>query len=533
MLTALNTWRPAFSGACVVLLALATFSACGGRRAVTEAPIPGPRYPKYLVTVTVDKLMPAARLAVRQAYGKSPLGTMQSGQRAYVVHQYGQDELVWEAIRRAWRERGVEAHVIGSWELLGLTRTVYYERVRQNLLFGDQAWQELGVFRPVFQQFFPDHVRAEFKHAFTSAVLRRNVESFFDKRPDVEHLYAGTGGSWAGALGRHGSKFKGSWIYYTPFDLLSKSSDFPGDVWNLVDDKIVRPVAHVSEGTIVDPEGTRLRWTLTPEQRQRWSRGSGENNHLHVYPRPVDATWLEGVVRASANHAGFYPTMTVTLGRHGRVEKVEGGGRTGDLFRMLVSHPRMSAARFPSVSEPGYWHLASDGFATNPKFVRDVELLIDGAVNVANLTERNRAGVQHFSFAHPARTDADRAYARAAGLPLDHTAHMHVYFPTVRWRLADTGEWVTIAEHGYLNAFDDAEVRALAARYGDPALIFRYEWIPGMPGINVPGDYRREYGDNPWRWLMKEWEQIKAGTYAHYVDDYRLQPPLTVARKVP
>jgi hypothetical protein len=77
-----------------------------------------------------------------------------------------------------------------------------------------------------------------------------------------------------------------------------------------------------------------------------------------------------------------------------------------------------------------------------------------------------------------------------------------------------------------VKAFDDPEVRALAARYGDPALMFRYEWIPGIPGVNQAGDHGRDYGADPWKWLMQEWEQIKSGAYANYVDDYRLSAPV-------
>ncbi len=48
--------------------------------------------------------------------------------------------------------------------------------------------------------------------------------------------------------------------------------------------------------------------------------------------------------------------------------------------------------------------------------------------------------------------------------------------------MADTGEWIAISENGNVKAFEDPEVH-LAARYGDQALIFRYEWVPSIPGI--------------------------------------------------
>jgi hypothetical protein len=97
---------------------------------------------------------------------------------------------------------------------------------------------------------------------------------------------------------------------------------------------------------------------------------------------------------------------------------------------------------------------------------------------------------------------------------------MHVYFPTVKWKLRDTGEWITIADKGYVRAFDDPEVRALASRYGEPDQIFRYEWIPELPGINLPGDYQKDFAPDPWGYMMAQWKRIQDGTYAYYVDDY-------------
>jgi hypothetical protein len=97
---------------------------------------------------------------------------------------------------------------------------------------------------------------------------------------------------------------------------------------------------------------------------------------------------------------------------------------------------------------------------------------------------------------------------------------MHVYFPTVQWKLRDTGEWITIADKGYVKAFDDPEVRALASRYGDPEQVFRYEWIPQIPGINAPGDYEKDFAQDPWAAMMAQWKQIQDGTYAYFIEDY-------------
>jgi hypothetical protein len=203
----------------------------------------------------------------------------------------------------------------------------------------------------------------------------------------------------------------------------------------------------------------------------------------------------------------------------------EGCGRVGELFGTLLNHPTFKAAKFPKSPAPGYWFLRQDGFATNPKFVRSLSAMVEGEQQMANLSERNRAGIQHLAFSYDFNDPEDLAYAKQHGLPLgkgQHTAHMHNYFPTVKWKLRDTGEWVTIADKGYVKMFDDPEVRALAACYGEPDLIFRYEWIPSMPGINVPGDYKTESAPDPWKWILAEWKQIQDGTYQHFVEDYTM-----------
>lgn len=275
---------------------------------------PQPRYPHYLLNPSAEKLLDAARVAVRQPYGRSPLGKMESGQTAHVFLQYGQDMLVWEAVKQAWAERGVEAVAMGSWELVGMTKEEYEEHVKENLLYGHEAWQELGVFLPQYKLFFPEKERNEFGQPLTSSVLRKDLPGFLDRHPEIQYFFAGTGGGvfWRrGAGEEHADKFMGNWIYWNPIDLVSKAAQFPADVWNLVDDRITDPIRFVSEGTFSDPEGTRLSWTVTPEEAQIWAENAGISNHLYIYPRPSQATLKEGIVRAGSNHTGFYPTMTV------------------------------------------------------------------------------------------------------------------------------------------------------------------------------------------------------------------------------
>ncbi|MBI4443895.1 MAG: hypothetical protein HY649_11040 [Acidobacteria bacterium] len=496
----------------------------------TELQYPQPRYPRYLVNPNTDELLNAARIAVRQPTGRCPLGMIQPGQKVYVFLTWGQDMKVWEAIQQAWAEKGVEAHAVGYWEVLGMTKEAYDQLSSANAAFGNEAWKELGNFRIEYKAFFPETVQKEFGEPITSEYIRKfHFPGYLDKHPEIKYLYAGTGGGgfWTRAFGeKHADKFMGNWVYIRAIDLLSKAAEFPADVWSLVDEKTLRPIPFVSEVTFQDPEGTNLEWVVTAEQAQMWNRSTGGSNHIYIYPNPLHSTLKQGAVMvAHANHTGVYPTMTVHLDSNGGVQSIEGGGRVGELFGTLVNHPSFQEARFPKAPAPGYWFLRQDGFATNPKFIRSLPAMVDGEPMMANLSERNRAGVQHLAFSYDSEDPEDLAYAKQRGIPLgegQHTSHMHVYFPTVKWKLRDTGEWITIAEKGYVKMFDDPEVRALASRYGDPDLIFRYEWIPSLPGINVEGDYKKDFAPNPWNWITAEWKRMQEGTYQYFVDDYSL-----------
>ncbi len=66
---------------------------------------------------------------------------------------------------------------------------------------------------------------------------------------------------------------------------------------------------------------------------------------------------------------------------------------------------------------------------------------------------------------------------------------------------------VRVIEKGRLTAFDDPEVREVAAKYGDPDLLLRELWVPAIPGVNYPGDYERDYAKDPMAWL-KKWRSI-------------------------
>jgi len=57
---------------------------------------------------------------------------------------------------------------------------------------------------------------------------------------------------------------------------------------------------------------------------------------------------------------------------------------------------------------------------------------------------------------------------------------------------------------------DNRDVRALAAKYGDPDKLLTEGWIPEIPGINAPGTYE-EYARDPWKYADAQMRKILAG----------------------
>jgi hypothetical protein len=62
-----------------------------------------------------------------------------------------------------------------------------------------------------------------------------------------------------------------------------------------------------------------------------------------------------------------------------------------------------------------------------------------------------------------------------------------------------TGE-IPVIENGRLSAYDDPDVRDLAATFGDPDQLLHDDWVPEIPGVTVPGDYA-DYARDPARWV--------------------------------
>src|SRR3990172_3598805 len=115
------------------------------------------------------------------------------------------------------------------------------------------------------------------------------------------------------------------------------------------------------------------------------------------------------------------------------------------------------------------------------------------------LHDRRRSGYIHNGFGSPIMGQRELI---GAGLPWSHI-HIHNMFGTLEGHTAD-GEAVRVIDKGHLTALDDPEIRAVASKFGDPDELLREAWIPGVPGINVPGDYMTDYAQDPIPWIRRE-----------------------------
>ena len=80
---------------------------------------------------------------------------------------------------------------------------------------------------------------------------------------------------------------------------------------------------------------------------------------------------------------------------------------------------------------------------------------------------------------------------------------MHLNFPTYEAE-GGSAEDVKVIENGRLCALDAPEVRAVAAKYGDPDYLLREDWIPTIPGLNIDGDYNKHSAQDPMDYTMLE-----------------------------
>src|SRR5919106_1676374 len=87
-----------------------------------RARYPAPRFPSYMKPPkSIDDVMPFARAAVRQTGGRTPLGLVEKGTVLIVADSTAED-MVMQAVKRAYEERGVKVQIVPEHELAGVSK---------------------------------------------------------------------------------------------------------------------------------------------------------------------------------------------------------------------------------------------------------------------------------------------------------------------------------------------------------------------------------------------------------------------------
>src|SRR5688500_849478 len=106
---------------------------------------PAPRFPSYVTPPkSIEAVMPFARAAVRQTGGRTPLGLVEKGQTVAIFTEPMAEDMILQAIRRAYEERGVKVQIVPENQLLGVSKEEAMKAVKANRWFtSEQGYMEV------------------------------------------------------------------------------------------------------------------------------------------------------------------------------------------------------------------------------------------------------------------------------------------------------------------------------------------------------------------------------------------------------
>jgi hypothetical protein len=508
------------------------------------------------------------------------LGILEAGDEVLLVPTEAADPMVMEAITRALEERKIKPHVKFTYEFLGQTREQALALRKRELegrnidragLYQAASWIE-GQFpdpsvpkkwlkerRPdVYNELFPLEAKGgqggaaydELEGLETTGpeertLVGKGIQAFLKANPKTRGAFWGSGGTTGlrRALYPMQDQYLGTFITDNLYTLQSQMSTYPGDVWQLAEEQLLEPLAYTERIEVTDPEGANLWADLTPEMAERWSQGAYQRGHLYMFPNQATGRfgysfvnypgfqqkWLprepiariNGTLAGTQGVGGFFPNRWEVIFKDGFISDVKGGGAFGAALKEFLSYPGLNDRVFPYHKEPGFWYLYEIAFGSHPKAFRQPQLLLEGGSTGA---ERARSGVIHWGLGirlwhdpdAPTESKSWAEFSKQHNTPFDHDWHTLTFFTTYRVRLRNADKWVSLLDKGRMTSLDDPEVRALASRYGDPDYVLAEDFIPEMPGINVPGDYLKDYAPNPGAYQLKLVEKAMNGTYEHY-----------------
>ncbi|MFH0914368.1 MAG: hypothetical protein V1849_03660 [Chloroflexota bacterium] len=456
---------------------------------------PAPRYPRFARPKSVEELMPKARELLNApptdrskiASGSSffkPGYDIKPGDKILFVVLSEYDPMVVEAMRRAMKEKGATV------DLLTLDSSPIAPP------------EELAVHEAIAMG--KEEEDYSYYYTLICDLLRTTTAKAMVELEKYSFIIAGQAGP---AVPVDFPWFRFNFPELE--DFAGPVIDMPVELLEAIDQKGWAQIMSCEVMHLTDPEGTDVKWTNYKDGRRFAPQ------HLLARPYYIGIGFggkddCIGVMGGTLNHMGAFPHIKAYL-EGGQVVRLEGGGKYGDVWREKLEKyrkvklpplpfKRSSTPQSPhyQINDPGLFWFFECAIGTVPTVTRTTrEGRFENYANI--LHDRKRSGYIHCGFGPP--TMSFEGMIRA-GLPWVHT-HIHLMFATLTGKTKD-GKNVTIIDKGHLTALDDPEVRRLASKYADPDKLLNEIWIPGVPGINLPGDYLRDYGRDPVSWIRKE-----------------------------
>lgn len=447
--------------------------------------------------------------------GRTSLGTLTPEDIALIVVPPQQDKEILQVILDALKAKDIMVDVVWEHDLIGIP---YEELVHHN---GAEGWKELLYFQPSMADFLTSRGIVRMPPGRTPQLeeLGEPLADFLRKDPKYSAVFAGFGGAGhiQNAMRDQRGKYRGLWEHINRERFLSKFVLYPDEIVKLIDRKVLESAAKVKEIRVTDPAGTYFTCPVDEEEASIWAESQkiAPTSHLLglplmgvrlmtmrylLKPAPIKVPKANGVIAGTCGHYGYYPHLKAYV-RDGWVERIEGGGKMGELVQEVVARTR--EVQFPDFPKHGWLYINGAAIGTIPKGFRNKDMF-DTFDHLPNSFDRLRSGVIHWDMGGESYSEGFLRFCKENKLPRMHSWHIHTYFNTYEVRFRGSTEWHKIIENGHLTALDDPEVRAVATKYGDPNEILKEDWIPPVPGINYPGDYMRDFGNDPAAWVWKE-----------------------------
>ncbi len=341
---------------------------------------PAPRFPSYVrPPKSIDDVLPFARAAVRQTGGRTPLGLVEKGQTVAIFTEPSAEDMVMQAIKRAYEERGVKVQIVPEHQLLGVSKEDALKAVKANRWFtSEQGYMEVRTWllqhfsdpevpKKWLREHRPDLYKAIFQREDDSAQelvdLGRKfggrsvgdaIVKYLDQHKEVNAIFWRRGGRTATrrAIEAYANKYYGNFIFDNRYELMNKAATFPGDIWRLAEERVVEPLSWIDRVEVRDPEGTNFSFEIDEKQAQAWAEGAYQQGHLFMFPHQATGRFpyssvdypaftkkynprylvkVNGVFAGTSNHTGSYPRTQISQDQRAHLSVSRSAGLLVDL----------------------------------------------------------------------------------------------------------------------------------------------------------------------------------------------------------